>query len=93
MVEKEEPKIKGQYGIRIQSFDRHLSAGEILDVVVTFIEKNPELANQILRLTKRKNYHYMRICCPFNISCNAFPCETLHCNADTCSNGYCYRQS
>lgn len=31
--------------------------------------------------------------CPFPFECNAFPCGEDGCRADTCDNGYAYRQS
>jgi len=31
--------------------------------------------------------------CPFPFRCEAFPCDTLSCNADTLSNGRAYRMS
>lgn len=31
--------------------------------------------------------------CPFSDYCNEFPCDTLSCSADCCTNGSTYRMS
>jgi len=35
----------------------------------------------------------VRVYCPFPDSCSKFPCKTMYCRADTCSNGHAYRMS
>lgn len=66
-----------------------LSMDEIIGIVCKFYKQYP---NIIKIITTRLDQN-LPICCPFTTGCNAFPCETLHCNADVCSNGYAYRMS
>jgi hypothetical protein len=64
----------------------YLTKSELIDAIAELAQKNPEVIKIIL---KQKG----KICCPFPSCCKEFPCKTLSCNADVCSNGYAYRMS
>jgi hypothetical protein len=73
-----------------------ISKDSISQLIEKFEEGNVEIVEQINKIVKTKPKRpsrYKAISCPFPYSCNAFPCETLCCNADVCSNGYAYRMS
>ena len=63
-----------------------LSTYECLHVTAQLVRENPEIVSTILRNGGKVN-------CPFPESCSSFPCSTLSCDADTCLNGYAFRQS
>ena len=62
-----------------------LSPHDILQVIRTVAQQNPEIVKIILK--NSKGY------CPFPDMCRSFPYKTLSCNADVCENGYVYRMS
>ena len=62
-----------------------LTKDEKLQTVREMSKTNPEAVTIILNNPRGH--------CPFPDCCSRFPCETLSCNADVCSNGYAYRMS
>ena len=66
-----------------------LSMDEMINLVCKFYKQCPEIVKIITKRLDEK----LPIYCPFPCRCKEFPCETLHCNADVCSNGYAYRMS
>jgi hypothetical protein len=85
-------KIKSNpyYQIRLWR-DITVDQDNVQQLAKKFEEGNPKLVermNKIVETTPSQT-----ISCPFPYSCRIFPCETLCCNADVCSNGYAYRMS
>ena len=74
------PRIVVGKGIQVE-----LSPHDILRVIRTVAQQNPE----ILRIILKHPEGY----CPFPDMCRSFPCKTLSCNADVCENGFVYRRS
>jgi hypothetical protein len=65
--------------------DAELSEGEQFYIVCDYVRKRPDVVKILLENPKAS--------CPFPQECNKFPCKTLRCNADVCSNGHAYRMS
>ncbi|MCF8354332.1 MAG: hypothetical protein K9H48_07750 [Melioribacteraceae bacterium] len=68
-----------------RTFKIELDREEELSILRKYANRNPKVLEILLKHPKGS--------CPFSDECNQFPCETLHCNADTCENGHCYRWS
>lgn len=64
-----------------------LTAQEELEIIQKWARSYPQVLKIILDAKDK------RICCPFALQCNQFPCSNLSCNADCCCNGYAYRMS
>jgi len=62
-----------------------LTEEDEIGILRKYAKKHPEVLKVLLKHPKGH--------CPFPGSCKVFPCKTLDCNADCCSNGYAYRQS
>jgi len=62
-----------------------LSISEEIYVLRKWAKSNPEVLQILLKYPKGH--------CPFPDCCRIFPCKTLSCNADMCSNGHAYRSS
>jgi hypothetical protein len=62
---------------------------ELFGIVVNFSKKHPKVIKAILDALLKGD----KIKCPFPFDCSSFPCKSLNCNADVCSNGYAYRMS
>jgi len=84
---------KKRFPLKIEC-DYEIRREEMFRLVVQFLREYPEVGVQIIAvLEKGEKKRWQRISCPFPFVCNEFPCETLSCNADTCSNGHAYRMS
>jgi len=68
-----------------------LDFGDLFYLVVNFTAKYPKLVEHVLKITKDKDCRSIK--CPFPSDCNEFPCQSLRCNGDCCSNGYVTRMS
>jgi hypothetical protein len=64
----------------------------IVAVVVRAAREHPEIVEAILNAVRHEVPH-RRVNCPYPAECNQFPCESLCCDADCCSNGHTYRWS
>lgn len=70
-----------------RTVDIKLSFDEEFWVVVKWAKRYPNVLQTLLGMED------IKINCPFPECCNLFPCKTLYCMADVCSNGYTYRMS
>lgn len=68
-----------------RTFEIDLTVEEKLNIVRQYCMTDTEVVKALL--TNPIGF------CPFPVDCDEFPCSTLSCNADCCSNGYAYRQS
>lgn len=82
--------MQNKYKIPIHQ-DLELWDQDLFWYVVNFIRNNKAVAQKIIDNIDNK-YPY-DINCSFPYSCNQFPCDSLNCNGDVCSNGHVYRMS
>ena len=73
-----------------RSFEIELEVYEEFQVVKKWC-KSEKLKKAVAILLKSKNRFTGS--CPFPKECRDFPCSSLSCNADECSNGYAFRRS
>lgn len=66
-----------------------LTYREEMDVVLKWLRRYPQAVKNMQAAFDSD----MPIRCPFPVECDRFPCKSMHCNADTLSNGCPYRMS
>lgn len=69
----------------VRQIDIKTSMEEDLNIIRSFADRYPQAI--LILANNPKGY------CPFPSECKKFPCLTLDCNGDTCSNGDVYRMS
>ena len=86
-MDQENPKV---FKLK-ETFDISIDFEVMFWIVVHFCKNNKEAVEMIVKNIDNK-WPY-KINCPFPHACSQFPCNTLGCDADVCSNGHAYRMS
>jgi hypothetical protein len=73
--------------------ERRVESGELALLLMRMCCDNADLVEGVLAAVREAKKRNLRPNCPFPDGCAEFPCRTLHCYADVCSNGYAYRMS